>query len=113
MANKVGRQLKALYDKGIYVQVDLPKIKMTTKNMDNRGDVIYSLEIPFIKVATACDAFTAFDHRGGWGHRIKKENVLTHFKNQNNLKIIELTTPEGLQEFWIQWRHQSKQAQCK
>lgn len=113
MSNKVGKQLKALYDKGIYVQVNLANIKMTTKNMDNRGNVIYSLDIPFVKVNTACDAFTAFDHRGGWGHQIKKESVVTHFKNQDNLKMIELTTSEGLQEFWIQWRHKTKQAHCK
>lgn len=108
MSNKVGQQLKILYDKGIYVKVDLPNIKMTTTNMDNKGDVIYSLEIPFVSVKTPCDAFTAFDHRGGWGHQIKKESVLEHFKHQDNLKIIELNTPEGLQEFWIQWRHQNK-----
>ncbi len=113
MSDKVGIKLKQLYDEGKYSKVDLSNIKMSTKNMDSKGNVIYSLEVPFIRTPDSCDAFTAFDHRGGWGHKIKKEDVLEIFKNKDNLKIIELNTGEGLQEFWIQWRHETKQSDCK
>lgn len=113
MSREVGNNLKELYDSKKYSKVDLSKITMTTTNMDHKGDVIYSLDIPFIKVSDPCDAYTAFDHRGGWGHKIKKAHVLNIFKNKDNLDIIELNTPEGLQEFWVQWRHEAKQSNCR
>lgn len=113
MSAKVGDKLKALYANGKYVKVDLEKIIMTTKGMDNRGNVVYVLEVPFIQVLDSCDAFTAFDHRGGWGHKITKLSVENTFKNKSNLTIAEINTPEGLQEFWIQWRHRDWQMNCK
>lgn len=113
MSAKVGNQLKALYTNGKYVKVDLRNIVMTTKGMDNRGDVDYLLEIPFVTVSDSCEAFTAFDHRGGWSHKITKSSVLETFKNKDNVTLSELNTPEGLQEFWIQWRHEKWQPNCK
>jgi len=113
MSTKVGDQLKALYREKKYVKVDLKNIIMTTKGMDNRGNVVYALEVPFLHVSDSCEAFTAFDHRGGWGHKITLSSVENTFKNKKNLTITELNSPEGLQEFWVQWRHKNWQPNCK
>ena len=67
MSAKVGDQLKLLYNQGNYSIVDLENIIMTTKGMGS-GTVTYSLTIPFTKVKEECDAFTSFDHVGGWDH---------------------------------------------
>ncbi len=112
MSAKVGDQLKALYRKKKYVKVDLDNLTMTTKGMDNRGSVVYTLEVPFVQVSDSCKAFTAFDHRGGWGHKITLSSVEHIFKEKNNLAIKEISTPEGLQEFWVQWRHERWQPLC-
>jgi hypothetical protein len=113
MSKSVGDKLKELYKDRKYSKVDLLNIKMTTKDMNQIGNVIYTLEIPFIPVKDSCDAFTSFDHRGGWGHKRDSLDVVREFRNVDNLKIIELSTPEGLQEFWAQWRHKSYQIKCK
>ena len=69
MAKHVGEQLKALYNQGKYVKVDLANIQMSTKGM-NDGDeyVEYEITIPFIRVKSKYEAMTSFDHCGGWGH---------------------------------------------
>ncbi|MDC3337327.1 hypothetical protein OAW23_05615 [Flavobacteriales bacterium] len=113
MAREVGNQLKELYDLGTYSKVNLSEIIMTTDEMNHLDDVTYTLNIPFIRTDDSCAAYTAFDHRGGWGHRLKKEHVLNIFKSKSKLEWIELNTPEGLQEYWLQWKHQSKQAHCQ
>ena len=112
MAREVGIQLKELYDLGKYSKVNLSKIIMTTDGMNQLDTVTYTLNIPFIRTTDSCTAFTAFDHRGGWGHQLKKEKVLEIFKSKGELDWIELNTPEGLQEFWLQWKHESKQKHC-
>ncbi|MFT5620025.1 MAG: hypothetical protein ACI860_001743 [Chitinophagales bacterium] len=111
-ANKVGDHLKSLFKKGYYVRIDLKHVKMSTLNMGNKGDVIYKLVIPFEKVDKPCEARTSFDHRGGWGHQITKESVLNTFGKLNGLELSEKNTQEGLQEFWIQWRHSGTQVGC-
>ena len=113
MAKRVGDELKTLYKQKIYVKVDLSKIKMTTQDMNHIGNVVYTLEIPFISVKKPCDAFTAFDHRGGWGHNILESAVRNVFRNKENLQLIEKNTPEGLQEFWVQYQHKDYQSGCK
>ena len=40
---------------------------MSTKGMGS-GNVIYKLSIPFVRVSEKCDAYTSFDHVGGWNH---------------------------------------------
>lgn len=112
MANEVGRTLKTNYKKGTFLKVDLGKIKMTTKHMDNRGNVIYSINIPFVKVSDSCQACTAFDHRGGWGHKVPEKTIISTFKHKKKLEYKECSTPEGLQEFWIQWQHKHWQKNC-
>ncbi|MFK8036958.1 MAG: hypothetical protein AB8B74_01610 [Crocinitomicaceae bacterium] len=112
MANQVGKALKAWYQKSEFIKVDLENIKMTTKDMDNKGEVIYTLNIPFVRVLDSCLATTAFDHRGGWGHKISEKSVKRSFMNKKQLDYKEHTTPEGLQEFWIQWQHQDWQKGC-
>ncbi len=116
MAAEVGDKLKELYDNSKYSKVDFSKIKMTTGGMGT-GTVRYVLEIPFERVKEKCAAFTSFDHVSGWNHkpalaRRKKElaNVLLP---DEHLNISDLhRTPEGLQEYWIQWKNKSKQAKC-
>lgn len=117
MAPAVGDQLKELYASGNYSKVDLNNIKMTTQGMGT-GTVTYYLNIPFVAVKNACDAYTSFDHCGGWNHapaleRRKKElahvTMTGHYLDISDLK----TTPEGLQEYWIQWKNKVTQASCE
>jgi len=113
MARRVGEELKALYKQKKYTKVVLGEIKMTTNGMNYIGDVTYSLEIPFESVSDPCEAFTSFDHRGGWGHKIKESGVRHTFRNKQNVQLIEKNTPEGLQEFWVQFQHKDHQSGCK
>ncbi len=117
MSSAVGDKLKELYKKGQYSKVDFSNIKMSTSGMGS-GNVIYKLSIPLISVDKKCEAYTSFDHVGGWNHkpalsRRKKElqKVLMqgHFLDISDLK----TTPEGLQEYWIQWKNKIVQSDCR
>lgn len=117
ISEAVGDQLKELYHSRKYRKVNFSKITMTTNGMGS-GHVIYELSIPFMVVPNKCDAYTSFDHVGGWNHRpalserkIQLQNVLMdgHTLNISDLK----TTPEGLQEYWIQWKNRNTQFDCK
>lgn len=116
MSHAVGDKLKVLYHSGDYKKVDFSKISMTTKGMGS-GHVTYNLSIPFISVLEKCDAYTSFDHVGGWNHtpalserKLQLSNVLME---GHKLNISELkTTPEGLQEYWIQWKNKKTQFDC-
>lgn len=113
MSKYVGDQLKKMYSEGKYSKVDFDHIRMTTKGM-NDGDnyVIYTLEIPFLRVDKE-EAMTAFDHSGGWNHypaiEKRKKKLLESERStvkDGKLYVSNLkTTKEGLQEFWIQWKH--------
>lgn len=112
MCKYVGNKLKELYNQGLYSKVDLKHIRMTTKGMGD-GDqyVEYKVVIPFVRVKTKQQAMTAFDHSGGWGHRPdieerKRQLLKGGIVKGKRLYISPLKkTPEGLQEYWIQWRH--------
>ena len=117
MSHAVGDKLKELYNSNNYSKVDFKNIKMSTKGMGT-GNVIYSLKIPFMKVDTKCEAYTSFDHVGGWNHspalnsrkrQLNKALMPNHKLNISSIK----TTPEGLQEYWIQWKNKVTQADCK
>ncbi|PIA78119.1 hypothetical protein BFR04_07765 [Gaetbulibacter sp. 4G1] len=117
MSNVVGNKLKELYNSKKYKKVDFSKIDMTTQGMGS-GHVIYKLSIPFISVQEKCNAYTSFDHVGGWNHspalserelQLKKALMKGHKLNISDLK----TTPEGLQEYWIQWKNKKVQFDCK
>lgn len=116
MSTAVGDQLKILYDSKKYSRVDFDKIVMTTEGMGS-GRVEYYLEIPFIQVQTKCEAYTSFDHVGGWNHKPELSKRKTQLASallpgdQLNLSKLK-TTPEGLQEYWIQWRNKDKQKDC-
>lgn len=117
MAHEVGNKLKMLYKINVYKKVDFQNISMSTIGMGS-GDVTYSLSIPFIKVNTKCDAFTSFDHVGGWNHKPslakRKQELNPVLMVGKELIISDLkTTPEGLQEYWIQWKNKNIQADCK
>jgi len=116
VSEKVGEQLKELYRAKQYSKVDFSKVKMSTKGMGS-GYVIYQLYLPFKRVVNECDAYTSFDHSGGWNHKpaiqgrrskLKKALLLGDSLNISQLK----TTPEGLQEYWIQWKNQYLQIDC-
>lgn len=117
MSSKVGDKLKELYDSGEYVKVDFSKIVMVTEGMGS-GKVKYSLSIPFKHVKKKCEAFTSFDHAGGWNHApalaSRKAELQMVLLAGHSLDISDLkTTPEGLEEYWIQWKNKLKQSVCK
>ena len=117
MCNKVGDKLKELYNSGKYKKVNFSTIEMTTVGMDGTGDVTYYLKIPFIDVSTKCDAYTSFEHSGGWGHTPELEKRKSQLSSAllpgEQLDISNLMkTPEGLQEYWIQWKNKNTQAEC-
>ncbi len=124
ITKSVGLKLKELYKSGTYVKVNFQGIKMTTKGMGS-GNVVFTVEIPFVSVSNKCDAMTGFAHVGGWGHApalsARKQEILSYIpdgKNENvvlgnKLDISQLTTTkEGLQEYWIQWKHKDYQSEC-
>lgn len=120
----VANKLKELYKSGTYVKVDFSGIKLSTKGMGS-GNVVYTVTIPFISVSDKCQAATGFAHVGGWNHTPELENrkneILSYKPDGinnvvvgNQLDISPLTrTKEGLQEYWIQWKHNDYQSDCK
>lgn len=117
MSARVGDQLKELFKKGQYSKVDFDNIIMTTKGMGS-GKVIYYLNIPFKRVDTKCEAYTSFDHVGGWNHKpelnARKKQLKNALMDNQILDISNLKmTPEGLQEHWIQWKNKLTQSMCK
>ena len=117
MCWSVGDKLKELYNEGKFSKVDLKNIRMTTDGMGS-GYVTYSLNIPFKSVDKKCDAYTSFDHVGGWNHTpalsARKRQLSKSLLPNHSLDISDLkTTPEGLQEYWIQWKNKVTQADCK
>lgn len=116
MSAAVGDKLKELFNTGEYSKVDFDNIIMTTQGMGSRN-VVYYLKIPFKRVNTKCEAFTSFDHVGGWNHTPALEARKKQLKNalmvNQELDISDLkTTPEGLQEYWIQWKNKVTQSMC-
>lgn len=117
MSRAVGKKLKELYSEKDYRKVNFSEIKMTTLGMGS-GKVIFKLSIPFISVKEKCNAFTSFDHVGGWNHTpdlLKRKQELSNVLMKNHeLNISELKiTREGLQEYWIQWKNKKTQSDCK
>lgn len=117
MSVAVGDKLKELFNKGDYAKVDFNNIEMTTQGMGS-GNVVYYLKIPFKRVKEKCDAYTSFDHVGGWNHRpalsARKRQLQKALMPGHKLYISDLkTTPEGLQEHWIQWKNKVTQSMCK
>ena len=117
MSNAVGEKLKKLYHKGNYRKVAMSEIEMITKGMGS-GQVIFKLSIPFLSVKDKCHAFTSFDHVGGWNHTpslLKRKRELSSLLMEGEaLNISKLkTTPEGLQEYWMQWKNKKTQSDCK
>ena len=117
MSHAVGNKLKELYNKEKYRKVDFSKINMSTVGMGS-GQVVYELSIPFISVYEKCNAYTSFDHVGGWNHTPdltrRKQELSKALMQEHELDISDLkTTPEGLQEYWIQWKNNKVQFDCK
>ncbi len=122
MSKAVGDQLKKLYLEGKYSKVDFDQIIMKTTGMgEGNNQVVYEIEIPFIRVKNKCEAMTGFDHSGGWSHPPdlagRKEDLLNGKTNIVLNKALDIsplkTTPEGLQEYWIQWKHRDYQKECE
>ncbi len=117
MSGEVGDKLKELYGQGKYAKVDFHSIVMSTEGMGT-GSVDYFLSIPFVSVREKCDAYTSFDHVGGWNHapelssRKKQLNKLLLKGEQLEVSKLKVT-PEGLQEYWIQWKNKPTQSSCE
>ena len=116
MSHAVGDQLKLLYKAKKYSKVDFRNIEMSTQGMGS-GNVRYKLIIPFIQVVDKCDAYTSFDHVGGWNHtpalkkRKRELQKLLLEKEKLDISLLK-TTEEGLQEYWIQWKNKDTQNDC-
>ena len=98
-------KLKELFDNKLYSQVDLTNISMTTEGMGT-GSVVFKLNMPFVHVKDRCDAFTSFDHCGGWNQTpalaSRKRQRSSALLIGEELDISELKqTDEGLQKYWI------------
>jgi hypothetical protein len=116
MSAAVGDKLKELYDKEQYSKVDFAGITMSTEGMGS-GEVIYELKIPFLRVNSKCEAYTSFDHVGGWNHapelQKRKKQLGSALLRGDKLDVSGLKrTGENLQEYWIQWRNKEKQSEC-
>jgi hypothetical protein len=137
----VATKLKELYTKGKFVKVNFDGIKLSTKGMGS-GNVEYEVEIPFTSVQNKCEARTGFGHVGGWGHEgagvsKRKSEIYNDVKTDPTTKkpifdqkgnqirtnpvvgtIQDMeeskrtSTPEGLVEYWIQWKHSDYQSDC-
>lgn len=117
MSSAVGNKLKELYHIGNYKKVNFSAINMSTKGMGS-GKVVYELHVPFTSVDSKCEAYTSFDHVGGWNHdpALKKrtKELASVTMDGHELDISDLKkTPEGLQEYWIQWKNKKTQADCE
>lgn len=116
MSAAVGDKLKDLFNQKKYSKVDFPNISMTTEGMGT-GNVKYELKIPFVRVQEKCEAYTSFDHVGGWNHvpelEKRKKQLAPVLMKGDKLNISNLKrTKEGLEEYWIQWRNKEKQRDC-
>ena len=129
MATAVGNKLKELYDAGTYVKVDMEKIKMSATsvhNNENSNPTVVTITIPFVKVTDKCEAYTSFDHVGGWGHTPELDKRKTELKKllipgetfdvseEKNTNPNSPDFPDGsLNEYWIQWKEKTRQSNCK
>lgn len=117
MSGIVGNKLKELYRDSNFKKVDFSKIKMSTVGMGS-GNVTYTLSIPFMSVEFPCEAYTSFDHVGGWNHKPALERRKHELRNVtlkgHSLDVSDLKqTNEGLQEYWIQWKNKEIQKECE
>ncbi len=116
ISEAVGDKLKELYKSGAYTKVDFSTIKMITEGMGS-GTVEYTVVIPLISVYARCEAYTSFDHVGGWNHspalKSRKKQLSKVLLSGEKLAISNLkSTPEGLQEYWFQWKNKVTQLEC-
>jgi hypothetical protein len=116
----VGKELKEQYKNGQYVKVNFSNIRIVTSGMDMIGDVQFNIYIPFMSVASKCEAYTSFDHAGGWGHAPALQNRLNELQSEllpgDSFDVSDLTDsgePNGLEEYWIQWRNKVTQKECQ
>jgi len=125
MSYYVGVKLKELYKQGIYVKVDLKNITMTAVPVqygENYNPTKVTIDIPFIRVKNKCDAYTSFDHVGGWGHlninlNKRKTNLSSLLLPGETLDVSDLKTTDknvstSLNEYWIQWKNKVTQSDC-
>lgn len=124
VANELGSHLKKEFNKKNYLVVDFKNTKIQTKgNPQFRYPsveiVLYTIEMPLLKVRNPCDAFTGIEHRGTWA----RNDIETGFpewiqKLKSQITVGEInsqlfTTPEGFKEYWVQFKHKGFQSNCK
>ena len=119
IANEVGQFLKTSFLKKTYLKIDLAAIKISTKGLDQEDSVEYTVKMPFKRVER-CAAFTGVEHCGSWNYE-PKLFLNKRYKNQidllkkisiGNMEFEFYETPEGFQEYWIQFHHKDYQANC-
>jgi len=106
VADAVGAELASRARAGAPARVDLTAIRMTTAGMDNRGHVVYTVDIPLVPENSGAAA-THFDHRGGWGHEGEdidawRARIRERYRVDPECSP-KIRTPEGLVETWCQW----------
>jgi len=120
VARTVGQYLKEAYTHQRYLKVDFNKIKITTKGLDQKDNVHYTMNMPFVKVSK-CQAFTGIEHCGSWNDQPmvilnRRMTELTEkLKSKYSIGKMEqkfIRTPEGLVEYWIQFKHKDYQQAC-
>ena len=110
MVDTIGKLLKIKFLNKEFCKIDMENIRMSTLGMDNTGDVQYCLQFPIIRTKEA-EAKTGFEHCGGWNHEVEESleiriNKLKTIAIEKTMEISsKKTTPEGLIEYWIQFKH--------
>jgi hypothetical protein len=120
VAKIVGQYLKEAYTNERYLKVNFNKLKITTKGLDQKDSVHYIMEMPFLKVSK-CKAFTGIEHCGSWNDQPmiildeRMTELTTNLKSKYSVGKMEqkfIRTPEGLVEYWIQFKHKDYQKTC-
>jgi hypothetical protein len=94
-------------------------------NGQNSNPTVVTITIPFVKVTDKCEAYTSFDHVGGWGHTPELETRKTELKSllipgetfdvseEKSTNPNSSNFPNGsLNEYWIQWKEKTRQSNC-
>jgi len=120
VARIVGNYLKEAYKKQHYLKVDFKNLKVTTKGLNQKDSVTYTMKMPFVTVKK-CQAFTGIEHCGSWDNQPLPElnerltKLKTNLRTRYSLGRMEQTflkTPEGFVEYWVQFKHKDYQSEC-
>jgi len=123
VASELGKHLKLAFKKGNFLKIDFENTKIETKGnpkfqYPSEEKVIYTIQMPLLKVKNSCDAFTGVEHRGTWGRNDIETGFPEWIQNlKNKIAVGEIEsklfkTKEGFKEYWVQFKHRSFQSDC-